>query len=424
MELLQSHNIFIRETEQSIIKSSTKEPLLHLTIGDHLSITAHKYPDKEAVISYYENKRLIFLEVLQKVECLAAGYLNMGLKKGDRFAIWCPNSMEWYLTALAAAKAGLVSVLVNPFLQGSELEYCLEKVGARGLMTTTSYRSQNYLEILKSIQTTNLQYIIVDTEESLPFGVRQCDVYKMGSSEGMEGTEVDVKAPCTIFFTSGTTAKPKAVTLSHFSLVNYGYYSGKAIDNQRQVFCCLGPFYHAMGYSFGIISALVHGTTLVIPSPSFDPLLSLYSILKEQCTIASGTPTMFVDLLSVFRDQAVKLPTLREVFLGGSSCFPQLLKNLKNTFGLTRIYIGYGLSETSGAFMSTNVHDSADKVVNTVGKLLEHGEVKVVDEQGKVVPQGVAGELCYRGYQTMLGYYGDEEATKIVLSNNGWFKTG
>lgn len=413
----------------SFISSPTKEPLLNITIGQQLSITAKKYPDKEALVSCYENKRFTFSEVRDKVDHLAAGYLRLGLKRGDKIAIWCPNSMEWYLTALAAARVGLISVLVNPFLQGPELQYCLNKVQVRAIMTTKYYKSQNFLEILEGIKAPCLEFIVVDSDEFLPSHIKQTEVSTMGLPEIVQSMEsaqsgVNVKSAATIMFTSGTTSNPKAVVLSHFSLLNYGHYSGKAIDNHNQIFCCLAPFFHAMGFSFGMISALVHGATLVIPTPSFDPVQTLYLMLKENCTIACGTPTMFVDLLKFYKELDVTLDHLTEVFLGGSSCSPQLMKDLKKTLGLSRVYVGYGLSETCGAFMSINRFDSDDKVLYSVGKLLDHGEAKVIDKVGEVVPLGSAGELCYRGYQTMLGYYDDVKATNKVLTEDGWFKTG
>lgn len=230
---------------------------------------------------------------------------------------------------------------------------------------------------------------------------------------------------CNIQFTSGTTGQPKAAVLSHYNFVNNGRHIGNRNQlNRNSRICVQVPLFHVYGVVITVMAAMTHGSTLVLPAAGFSPADSLHAIVNEKCTVIHGTPTMYVDLIKKQKELKLALETAKMAVTGGAPCSPQLFLDIKNVLGLDHVRTVYGLTETTAVIFQSRAGDKIEQILNTVGHLLDHIEVKVVDAEGHIVQFGEPGELYVRGYATMLEYYDDVEKTKETIGIDKWLKTG
>uniref|UniRef100_A0A0A1WXE7 Medium-chain acyl-CoA ligase ACSF2, mitochondrial n=1 Tax=Zeugodacus cucurbitae TaxID=28588 RepID=A0A0A1WXE7_ZEUCU len=422
-----------------------KDPLVYRNVGQELERAASEYGNTECIVSCHEQKRYTFRGLIEDVDRVAAGLLKLGLQQGDHVGIWAPNNMHWYLTMLGAARAGLVSVGINPAFQGPEVEYCLKKVKVKAIIMPESFKTQNYYEIIKGIcpelpdsvdgciksaNLPHLKYVIVDTPNKLKGSLTFDDLLGLcnpAEREAIKQLQFHVlpDSGCNIQFTSGTTGKPKAAVLSHYNFVNNGIHSGNRnqFDSSSRI-CMQLPFFHVFGVVITAMAAMTHGSTLVLPAAGFSPVDSLHAIVNEKCTHIHGTPSMYVDLIKKQRELKLPIETAKIAVTGGAPCSPQLFLDIKNVLGLDHVRTVYGLTETTAVIFQSKPSDNMDKMLNTLGHLLDHIEVKVVDAEGRIVQFGEPGELYVRGYATMLEYYDDAEKTKDTIGNDKWLKTG
>jgi len=254
----------------------------------------------------------------------------------------------------------------------------------------------------------------------------------MSCGGGLQGKIEEIKKRvkmddgANIQFTSGTTGNPKGACLSHHNIVNNAYNIGLRIgyDKKYARICCCCPLYHTVGCVIGNLNSLIHGSTMVLPAPSFDPKASIKAITDERCTSVYGTPTMFIDLLDVARKEKPDLSSVHTGIMAGATCPEELCRDVVNELNMKDFVVAYGMTETSPVTFQGFCDDDMKLKTSTIGFPSDHTEVKVVDDEGQVVPTGVAGELCTRGYSTMLGYWGDKEKTEEVYKQDRWFHTG
>jgi fatty-acyl-CoA synthase len=240
------------------------------------------------------------------------------------------------------------------------------------------------------------------------------------------GNTLDRDDPINIQFTSGTTGFPKAVLLTHHNILNNAYFSALAMHFMPQDRLCVPvPFYHCFGMVLANLLCLSVGATLVLPSEYFDDFRVLRAIEQEKCTAVHGVPTMFVAELEDPRFSDFDLTSLRTGIMAGAPCPPELMKRVIHDMHCQEILIGYGQTEVSPLTHLTTRDDSFEHRINTVGTNLPHQEVKVIDtETGQTVPVNTVGEICFRGYHLMRGYYGDPEATAGTIDAQGWLHSG
>lgn len=432
-------------TKKSYYHCVGEEPLSSLTLGQLSELTSKRYGERIAVISCHQNKRLTFRDILDEADRLAAGFHKLGFKKGDRIGLWAPNLTEWYVSFVALARAGFVTVTMNPYYQGFEVEQLIRKVGIKGLICGNIFRKQNYYDILTKIcpeilnsnpkkiyceKVPSLRNVILITEEQKMGTLRYSDIMNMADACSINYIKknydkIDCDDLCNIQFTSGTTGKPKAPCQSHFNVVNNGYFTGKRneLNEKHHTICLQNPLFHVFGTIAALSSSINHGSTIVLPSDGYDPEKNLTAITEEKCSVVFGTPTMYVDLIDQQRQRNEKL-SLEIALSGGAPCPPKIFEDLFDVLKVKKVKSIYGLTETTAAVFSSTENDTRDQSISTVGKLQEHLEAKVIDREGYIVPVGVPGELCIRGYTTMLGYYGDEEKTSEVIDKTQWLRTG
>ncbi|XP_017467586.1 PREDICTED: acyl-CoA synthetase family member 2, mitochondrial-like [Rhagoletis zephyria] len=422
-----------------------RTPLVYRSIGQELERAAAEYGNTESIVSCHEKKRYTYRGLLEEADRVAAGLLKLGLKQGDHVGIWTPNNAHWYLTMLGIARAGLVSVGINPAFQGPEVDYCLKKVKVKAVIMPETFKTQNFYEIMKSIcpelpdsvdgsinsaSLPHLKRVIVDTGSTLKGALSYDELLNLSSLAEREvitklQRHIVPDSGCNIQFTSGTTGQPKAAVVSHYNFVNNGIHIGNRneLDSTSRI-CVQVPLFHAYGVVITIMAAMTHGSTLVLPAAGFSPADSLRAIVDEKCTVIHGTPTMYVDLIKKQRELQLPLKTAKMAVTGGAPCSPQLFLDIKNVLGLEHVRTVFGMTESTAVIFQSRPGDSMEQILNTVGHLQDHVEAKVIDAEGKTVSFGERGELCVRGYATMLGYYDDETKTKETIGRDKWLRTG
>ena len=428
----------------SFVSGVGGDPLLFQTIGQTLDLAATKFGSREALISCHQEIRYTYEELNEKSNRIALGLYKLGLRKGDRIGIWSPNCVEWVLTQFATAKLGLILVNINPAYRSGELEYALNQVGCKALVTAKSFKSSNYFEMLHGLapeltscapnaltskKIPSLKLVISIPEEQTDGMFNFSELENTGSSLKLEELQaieqtLDPDDSINIQFTSGTTGLPKGATLSHFNIVNNAYFVGKAMKfSHTDRLCIPVPLYHCFGMVMGVLTCATHGSTMVFPSEGFEPYATLKAVSDERCTALHGVPTMFVASLEEPNFESVDLSSLRTGIMAGAPCPVEVMRKVQQKMHMPEVTIAYGMTETSPVSFQSATDDPIEKRVSTVGRVMPHVQVKIINEEGQVVPIGVQGELCTRGYSVMSGYWAAQEKTDEALKD-GWMHTG
>ncbi|NNM64130.1 MAG: AMP-binding protein [Burkholderiales bacterium] len=420
-------------------------PLITQTLGDFFDAMATRQGEHEALVSRHQGRRLSYAELRREVDRLASTMLRSGLRKGDRVSIWAHNGVEWVLMQLATAKVGVILVNINPAYRTSEVEYALNKVGCRALVTMTRFKTSDYLAMLRELapelatcapgelraaRLPELRLVVTLGDAEQPGMLRFADWMSQGSPDdpalAQAAASLDAHDPINIQFTSGTTGFPKGATLTHSNILNNGYFIGEAMKlTAADRLCIPVPLYHCFGMVLGNLACLTHGATIVYPNDGFDPLLTLQTVQEEACTGLHGVPTMFIAMLDHPRFAEFNMDTLRTGIMAGSPCPTEVMKRVVRDMHLSEITIAYGMTETAPVSCQSSTDTPLDKRVSTVGQVQPHLEVKIIDPQtGATVPPGTPGELCTRGYSVMHGYWGDAQKTQEAIDPEGWMHTG
>ena len=429
----------------SWVKGADEPPLLEDTIGVALDRAAAQWGPREALVSPEQQVRWTWSELAARADVLAAGFLALGLQRGERIGIWSPNCAQWVLTQFAAAKAGLILVTINPAYRRSELEYTLNKVGVKALVAAERFKTSDYVGLvealapeLASAQPAALSPARLPTlQAAIKIGGPQRPGWlEFGAVAGLASDAdrarlaqiapaLDRHDAINIQFTSGTTGLPKGATLSHRNILNNGYFVGLAQNLGADDRICIPvPLYHCFGMVMGVLAAVTHGCAMVFPAPAFDPEATLKAIEAERCTALYGVPTMFIAELGAPSFASHDLSSLRTGVMAGSPCPVEVMKQVIGKMHMKDVTIAYGMTETSPVSFQTGEADPLERRVSTIGRVQPHLEVKIVDESGATTPRGVAGEVCTRGYSVMIGYWDDPEKTADAVDADGWMHTG
>jgi len=441
------------ETIKSYYHRGGDEPLLGATIPEHFASIVAQFPDRDAVVSLPQEVRLTYQQFSNRTDELARSLLGIGFQKGDRIGVWSTNNIEWLLLQMATARMGAILVNINPAYRPRELAYALKRSEVEGLFVIPSFRSSDYISMLvelipelkqalpselQSKEFPDLRRVVVYEPSYIEHTLRPYsgfttwkEVIEFAPSVSMEQLNtitdsLDRDDAINIQYTSGTTGFPKAVVLSHLNILNNAYFTAHAMHfTEVDRLCISVPFYHCFGMVLANLLCFSVGACAVIPSEHFDPELVLQAVDKEKCTAIHGVPTMFIAELEHPGFKDFKLNSLRTGIMAGAPCPPALMQRVIEEMHCSEILIGYGETEASPLTHLTTREDSFERRIETVGKNLPHQEVKVMDiETGQSVPFGEVGEICFRGYHIMKSYYGDEEATRKAIDDNGWLHSG
>ena len=429
----------------SFVSGTSDRPLLYRTVDGVLKTAAAEVPDRDALVAPFQSLRFTFAEFDREVERVARGMLACGLEPGERIGIWAPNCAEWILTLFGAARAGLILVNVNPAYRSTELKFALRLVGCRALVFAPRFKSSDYAAMLNSLipelsiaapgrlvcaAFPELRLLIQLGTEHLAGTLSFGDLMTAGDAAGvgmpaLVDERLDADRIFNIQFTSGTTGTPKGAALTHFNIVNNGFFVGEGLRLTADDRVCIPvPLYHCFGMVLGVLAAMTHGAASVLSGEGFEPLAVLETVARERCTVLHGVPTMFIAELDQPRFGEFDLSTLRTGIMAGSPCPIAVMRRVIAEMHMPEVTICYGMTETSPVSFQTRPDDPLDLRVGTVGRVHPHVQVKIIDADGRVTPRGVAGELLTRGYSVMRGYWDDPERTRDAIDAGGWMHTG
>ncbi len=425
--------------------SISPTPLLNVTLGAALDAAAARWPDREALVVRDQGIRLSFAALRDQADRLAAGLVALGLVPGDRVGLWSPNRAQWVISQYATAKAGLILVNLNPGYRASELEYALAKVECRALITADRFKTTDYIAILRSLAPELAHcppgYLAAARLPHLTTVIHMADTDEPGFFTLAAVAAMDAPAgrarlaelaetlqpddPINIQFTSGTTGSPKAATLSHHGLVNNALFFAECAGfTGGERFCNPLPLYHVGGMVLGSIASVLKGITVIYLGEAFDPIAALEAVRDERCDALGGVPTMFVAMLNHPEFAKFDLHTLRLGFIGGSPCPAEFMRRIMSEMHIGGITIIYGMTELSGSSMQTALDDSIARRVTTIGRVQPHMEVKIIGPDGRTVPCGTQGEICFRGHMVMRGYWNGEAQTREAIDAARWLHSG
>jgi fatty-acyl-CoA synthase len=402
-------------------------PLLGETIGANLEATASRIPDGQALVDCPSGRRWRYSELNVWARRVGRALLAKGLVKGDRVGIWSPNCPEWVALQYGTALIGAILVNINPAYRVSELEYVLRQSGVRLLVSAITHKTSNYRAMVDQVRSG-----LDGLAEVVYVGDRSWESFEAASASVSEeqldaaSAELDFDEPINIQYTSGTTGFPKGATLTHHNILNNGFFVAELLGYTEADRVCLPvPFYHCFGMVMGNLGATSHGATIVIPAPLFDPVATLAAVQNERCTSLYGVPTMFIAELAVDGFGSYDLTSLRTGLMAGSPCPVEIMKRVQTEMNMGEVGIAYGMTETSPVSTQTRADDDLDRRTATVGRVMPHVEIKIIDPQtGMIVPVGTPGEICTRGYSVMRGYWQEPEKTLEVIDEGRWMHTG
>ncbi len=429
----------------SYAHGSGDTPLLGVTVGQLLDTAARRWPDNDALIVVDQGVRWNWRELRERAKHFATGLITLGLQPGDRVGMLAPNCAEWLVAQFGTAYAGLILVNINPAYRTPELEYALKKVGCRALITESAFKTSDYVAMLNELAPEladsapgnlhsagmpDLRIVIRLGDERSPGMFNYGEVASGSRPEDVRALEtiglaLDFDSPINIQFTSGTTGSPKAATLTHHNIVNNASMSASIMKfTERDRLCMPVPMYHCFGMVLGTLLCASSGSAIVLPSAGFEAGACLRAIEKERCTAVHGVPTMFIAMLDEPGFAERDTTSLRTGIMAGAPCPIELMHRVIDEMHLGEITIGYGMTETGPLSTQTLPDDPIELRVGTVGRPLPNTEIKVVDEEGHIVPRGEPGELCTRGYNVMRGYWGDPERTAKDIDAARWIRSG
>ncbi|MFG2776869.1 AMP-binding protein [Streptomyces prunicolor] len=395
--------------------------LLGDTIGADLDRAVAAWPDREALVDVPSGRHWTYAEFAADIEELAQALLASGVVKGDRVGIWAINCPEWVLVQYATARIGAVMVNINPAYRTHEVEFVLNQAGISVLFASVSHKASDYRAMVDQVRggCPELREVVYIGDPS--WG----ELLGRGTGDASYA-ELSCDDAINIQYTSGTTGFPKGATLSHHNILNNGYFVGELVAYTEQDRVCIPvPFYHCFGMVMGNLAVTSHGACIVIPAASFDPAATLKAVEQERCTSLYGVPTMFIAELNLPDFASYDLSSLRTGIMAGSPCPVEVMKRVVAEMHMAEVSICYGMTETSPVSLQTRRDDDLEHRTGTVGRVLPHLEVKVVDPAtGVTQPRGTAGELCTRGYSVMLGYWNEPEKTAEAIDAGRWMHTG
>ena len=415
-------------------------PWTKKTLGQALKEIAGRFPSQPALI--FKDQQISYRMLLEKVRELAKGLLALGIDKNDKVSIWSGNCLEWVYTQLATALIGAVLVPVNTRFRTSELEYILGQSDSTTLILMNSFLNMDFTAMLREVcpemdnalpgriqsaRLPMLKNIIFLRDKQGPGAFSFSEIVRQGESipdENLESSMARVQPDDVIMFqyTSGTTAFPKGVMLTHDGVIRDGFYLGErqTLTAEDLLFCPL-PFFHVGGAVISTLSVLTHGACIAFLE-TYDPLESLKMVHKGRCTAMNGIETHFLMMYQHPEFSRYDVSSLKKGWAIGPA---EVVRSVYQKMGLTKVLNIYGTSETSPNVTTTFVDDPLELRMAFHGLPHKETEIKIIDlSGGETLPDGKEGEICVRGWNVMKGYYKKPEETARAIDPQGWLHTG
>jgi HIP---CoA ligase len=405
------------------------DPLAARTLPALIQAGARAHPDREAIADGPD--RLSYADLADQAELVARGLMAHGVQAGDRVAIWAPNGWRWVAAALGIAGAGAVMVPLNTRYKGAEAGYILRRTRARILVTQDTFLGHGYVAMLAGEDLPDLATIVVmdqipDSTRSMVTWAGLLDAAtRIPPEQGRaRAGAVGPDDLCDIFFTSGTTGRPKGAMLTHGQSTQlYVAWSALADLRPGDRYLLINPMFHTFGYKAGVIACLLRGATIV-PQAVFDVDTALGLVETERITVMPGPPTLYSSILDHPDRAGRDLSSLRVAVTGATTVPVALIERLRGELALETVITAYGLTESCGTATMCHPDDDPVTIATTSGVAIPGVSVQVVGANGAVLPAGEPGEVLIRGYNIMRGYFEDEAATKSTVDEDGWLHTG
>ena len=420
------------------------------TIPQALAAAVATHPSAEAVVVPGQGVRLTYADLDAQVRDLVRALVAVGIRPGDRIAVWAPNSDRWVIVALAAASMGATLVPVSTRLTGPEAEHMLGATHTAVLFVDRTFLAADRLAGLRAAAEGNphpvaahgpvrglpdLQIAVTLDSADMEYGPEGQDVLTWAEllehAEKTAPHEVDRLAravrpqdPSDVLFTSGTTGRPKGVVLSHGQSVR-AFRSWAEVVGLRAEdrYLAINPFSHTYGLKAGVLASVLAGSTL-LPMASFDGTAALAIIETEKISVLPGPPTLYTTLLDTPGRTGRDLSSLRLAVTGAAVVPAALIIRMRSELGFDRVLTGYGLTETTGLSTICRADDPLEVVSGTSGRPIEGVEVMIEGPDGAALPPGEPGEVLVRGFNVMGGYLDDPIATDEAINADGWLHTG
>ena len=422
-----------------------KNSLVDLTFSQVLDKMVELFPDQYAFKYTTLDYTRTYAQFRDDVDTFARTLIALGVKKGDKVAVWATNVPQWFITFWASVKIGAVLVTVNTANKIHEAEYLFRQSDTHTLVVTHGWRDANYKEIMEELcpelqdctpgsplhcsRLPFLRNIITvgfKMKGALTWEASLELASKVAPEEvGRRAAAVNVHDVANMQYTSGTTGFPKGVMLTHYNIVNNGKLIGDSMDlSTCDRMMIQVPMFHCFGMVLSMTSTMTHGGTLC-PMPYFSPKSSLACINQEKITCFNGVPTMFIAMFNHDDFAKTDFSYMRTGIMAGSNCPADLMKRAAAEMNMREIVSVYGQTEASPGCTMGRVDDSLEVRTETVGSAFPNVECKIIDpETGEDCPDGVNGEFVARGYNIMKGYYKMPKATAAAIDSEGWLHTG
>ncbi|MDJ1138097.1 FadD3 family acyl-CoA ligase [Streptomyces iconiensis] len=409
----------------------TTRPAPPPTLAELTAFAAHVHPGREALVE--DGERWTFEALRARTVRSAKAALAHGLRKGDRVAVWAPNSRHWITAALGAVSAGAVLVPLNTRYKTAEAADILRRSRARFLFTVGDFLGTDYA---KSLAASGEPLPALERTVVLPMGGAgdpRPDGYARYLERAGEVTDREYAARvatlgpgdlCDILYTSGTTGRPKGVEVTHGQTLSAFTEWSEAVGLRAgDRYLLVNPFFHTFGYKAGVVACLLTGTTMY-PEAVYDAGRALRRVAREGVTVLMGPPTVFHTLIHHPERPATDLTSLRLAGTGAAGVPVELVARIREELGVPDVFTAYGLSESTGVATVCPATADAATVARTVGLPLPGTQLRVLTPEGTEAPTGEPGEICLRGKHVMRGYSDDPEATAAAVDADGWLRTG
>ena len=422
-----------------------KENLIDLTFPQVLDRIVEEFPDQYAFRYTTEDYTRTYSEFRDDVDTFARALISMGVKRGDKVAIWATNVSQWYITFWATVKIGAVLVTVNTAYKIHEAEYLLRQSDTHTLVMIDGFKDSDYVSIIRELcpeledvkpgeqlHSKKLPFLrnIITVESKQPGCLTWKEALAMAEQTPVEvvyqrAAMINRHDVCNMQYTSGTTGFPKGVMLTHYNVVNNGKAIGDCMDlSTADRMMIQVPMFHCFGMVLAMTASVTHGVTMS-PIPAFSPKKGLDCINRERITCFHGVPTMFIAMLEHEDFPKTDFSHMRTGIMAGSPCPIKVMQEVVEKMHMPEICITYGQTEASPATTMSKTTDPLDVRVNTVGSAIFGVECKVVDpETGEDLPDNTDGEFVARGYNIMKGYYKRPAATAAAIDSEGWLHSG
>ncbi len=422
-----------------------KETLIEYTFSQLLDRVVEEFPDQYAFKYTTLDYTRTYSEFRDDVDTFARSLIALGVKPGDKVAVWATNIPQWFIAFWATTKIGAILVTVNTAYKIHEIEYLLKQSDTHTLITIESCLDSNYAESIAEL-CPELQTAVPGQPlhcKRLPFlrniitvGYRQkgCltwdEAVNFSANVPVEevyrrAANVDCHDVANMQYTSGTTGFPKGVMLTHYNIVNNGKCIGDRMDlSTADRMMVQVPMFHCFGMVLTMTSTMSHGGTLC-PLPYFSAKSSLACINLERITCFNGVPTMFIAMFQHEDFAKTDFSYMRIGIMAGANCPADLMKKASKEMNMTQILSVYGQTEASPGCTMGEFTESLEHRTETVGSAFPNVECKIIDpETGEDLPDGENGEFVARGYNIMKGYYKMPKATASAIDAQGWLHTG